>query len=58
MLGIGVVLLMEMFDRRVRSRSDLDLDVPLLAVLNERQPPGRRLLSWSGSNRPALPNPG
>ena len=56
--GIVTVMLLEVLDRRVRSRSDLDLDVPLLAVLNERQPPGRRLLSWSGGNRPALPNPG
>ena len=57
-LGIVMVMLLEVLDRRVRSRSDLDLDVPLLAVLNERQPAGRRLLSWSGSNRPALPKPG
>jgi len=57
MLGIGIVLLMEMFDRRVRSRSDLDLDVPLLAVLNAWQPAGNRLLGRSGGPRPALPNP-
>jgi protein tyrosine kinase modulator len=56
-LGIVMVMLLEVLDRRVRSRSDLDLDVPLLAVLNERRPAGR-LLIWSGSNRPALPNPG
>ncbi len=57
MLGIGIVVLMEMFDRRVRARSDLDLDVPLLAVLNAWQPAGNRLLGRSGSPRPALPNP-
>jgi chain length determinant protein EpsF len=57
MLGIGIVVLMEMFDRRVRSRSDLDLDVPLLAVLNAWQPAGNRLLGRSGGPRPALPNP-
>lgn len=57
MLGIGIVVLMEMFDRRVRSRSDLDLDVPLLAVLNAWQPAGNHLLGRSGSPRPALPNP-
>ena len=57
MLGIGVVLLMEMFDRRVRSRSDLDLDVPLLAVVNAWQPGGVRRLGRSGGNRQALPNP-
>jgi protein tyrosine kinase modulator len=57
-LGIVMVMLLEVLDRRVRSRSDLNLDVPLLAVLNEHQPTGLRLLGWSGSNRPALPNPG
>jgi chain length determinant protein EpsF len=57
MLGIGVVVLMELFDRRVRSRSDLDLDVPLLAVLNAWQPAGNRLLGRPGGARPALPNP-
>ncbi len=57
MLGIGIVVLMELFDRRVRSRSDLDLDVPLLAVLNAWQPAGNRLLGRSGGARPALPNP-
>ncbi len=57
MLGIGIVVLMEMFDRRVRTRSDLDLDVPLLAVLNAWQPAGNRLLGRSGGPRPALPSP-
>ena len=58
MLGIGVVMLMEMFDRRVRSRSDLYLDVPLLAVVHAWQPGGGRLPGQSGGNRRALPNPG
>jgi len=58
MLGIGVVMLMEMFDRRVRSRSDLNLDVPLLAVVHAWQPGGGRLPGQSGGNRRALPNPG
>ena len=58
MLGIGVVLLMELFDRRVRSRSDLYLDVPLLAVVNAWQPGEVRLLGRSGGNTRALPNPG
>ncbi len=58
MLGIAIVLLMEIFDRRVRSRGDLALDVPLLAVLNTWQPPQGRLLGPpSGAGR-ALPNPG
>jgi chain length determinant protein EpsF len=59
MLGIGIVLLAERFDRRVRSRSDLYMaDVPMLAVLNTWQPAGHRLLGHSGSTRRALPNPG
>jgi hypothetical protein len=49
---------MEMLDRRVRSRSDLDLDVPLLVVLNTWQPAQDRLLGWSSGSRRALPNPG
>ena len=39
-LGTASVLLAELFDRRVRSRRDLELDVPLLAVLNAWQLPG------------------
>ncbi len=58
MLGIGVVILMEMFDRRVRSLSDLNLDVPLLAVLNAWQPARDRLLGRPGGARRVLPNPG
>jgi succinoglycan biosynthesis transport protein ExoP len=56
-LGFVAVMIQEILDRRVRSRSDLELDVPLLAVLNEPLPVGRRL-SWSGDNKRALPNPG
>ncbi len=58
MLGIGIVMLMEMFDRRVRSLGDLDLDVPLLAVLNAWPPARDRLLGRSGGARRALPDPG
>ena len=57
LLGISVVLLMEMSDRRVRSTSDLRLDVPVLAVLNTWRPAGQRLLGHFGATR-ALPNPG
>ncbi|HMH18134.1 MAG TPA: chain length determinant protein EpsF [Burkholderiales bacterium] len=57
LLGIGIVMLMEMFDRRVRSRRDLDLEVPLLAVLNTWQPAGNRLLGRSDVTARALPNP-
>jgi polysaccharide biosynthesis transport protein len=58
MLGIGIVMLMEMSDRRVRSLSDLNLDVPLLAVLNTWQPARDRLLGGPSGTARALPNPG
>lgn len=58
MLGIGIVMLMEMVDRRVRSGSDLALEVPLLAVLNTWQPAATRLLSGPSGSARALPNPG
>ena len=58
MLGLGVVFLMEIIDRRVRSPKDLmrDGNVPLLAVLNS----GRRsrLLDRLGRATQALPSPG
>ncbi len=59
MLGIGIVILMEMFDRRVRSHSDLDnaWNVPLLGVLNAWQPAGIPLLGPPGGSGRALPNP-
>lgn len=59
MLGIGIVTLMEMFDRRVRSPNDLESgwDVPMLAVLNTWQPAETRLLSGPSSAGPALPSP-
>ncbi len=60
MLGIGIVILMEMFDRRVRSRNDLDnaWNVPLLGVLNAWRPAEHPLLGRPGGNGHALPNPG
>ena len=61
MLGIGIVYLLEMFDRRVRSRADLvsELNAPLLVVLNRWQPPGeRRLLGPVSGSVAALPKPG
>jgi capsular polysaccharide biosynthesis protein len=57
MLGIAVVLLTEMSDRRVRSIGDLRLDVPVLAVLNTWQPARQPLLGHLGASR-ALPHPG
>ena len=58
MLGMGLVILMEMFDRRVRLPGDLDhgQNVPLLAVLNARLPAGNRLLGRLSGTRRALPN--
>ncbi len=60
MLGIGIVILMEMFDRRVRSRNDLDnaWNVPLLGVLNAWRPAEHPLLGRPGGSGRALPNPG
>jgi len=58
MLGIAIVLLMELSDRRVRSLSDLHLDVPLLGVLNTWQPAGDGLLGLPAGTRRALPKPG
>jgi chain length determinant protein EpsF len=60
MLGMGLVILMEMFDRRVRSPDDLgnELDVPLLAVLNARLPARKPLLGRLTGPRRAVPNPG
>jgi uncharacterized protein involved in exopolysaccharide biosynthesis len=57
MLGVAIVLLMEVFDRRVRSRGDLALDVPLLAVLNTWQPVQGRLLGRPSDTARALPKP-
>jgi chain length determinant protein EpsF len=60
MLGIGIVILSEMVDRRVRSADDLDrgLDAPLLAVLNARQPSAIPLLGEPRAAGRALPSPG
>jgi chain length determinant protein EpsF len=60
LLGIGIVILMEMSDRRVRSSTDLDngWNVPLLAVLNAWQPAANPPLGRSSGTAGALPNPG
>ncbi len=60
MLGIGIVILMEMFDRRVRSRNDLDnaWNVPLLGVLNAWRPAEKRGLGPPDIAGRALPSPG
>jgi len=59
MLGIGIVLLLEMTDRRVRSQEDLEnaWDVPLLGELKPWRPPST-LLGQSAKEPRALPNPG
>jgi polysaccharide biosynthesis transport protein len=58
MLGIGIVVLGEMMDRRVRLRTDLDhgITAPLLAILNARPSAAPRLLGRSSAR--ALPSPG
>ncbi len=59
-LGIGVVILMETFDRRVRSRGDFDnaWSVPLLGVLNAWRPAEHPQLGRPGGTGRALPNLG
>src|SRR3954467_8622168 len=59
MLGVGLVLLLELADRRVRSLRDLDnaWDVPLLGELKPWKP-ANRLLGQSRRRHSALPNPG
>jgi chain length determinant protein EpsF len=63
LLAAGVVYLLEMIDRRVRSRSDLEakLALPTLGKLSRWQPAGGRLLpapSFSGARAArALPHP-
>jgi len=58
MLGVGIVILMEMLERRVRRREDLDNagDTPLLGVLNAWQPDERS--RYGHGARRALPSPG
>jgi chain length determinant protein EpsF len=60
MLGIGVVILMETFDRRVRSRGDFDnaWNAPLLGVLNAWRPAEHPQLGRPGGTGRALPNLG
>lgn len=59
LLGLSIIYLMEMFDRRVRSLGDLsnELQIPVLAELNVWQPPQRQLPGRQ-SMVPHLPNPG
>lgn len=58
LLGLCVIYLLEMMDRRVRSAIDLDFQLPMLGELGRwRTPPGR-LLGRAGSDLPALPSPG
>jgi protein tyrosine kinase modulator len=62
MLGIGIVILSELLDRRVRLSSDLDheLDAPLLVVLNAGHPSTTVPLlgAPAAGGRRALPGPG
>jgi len=58
MLGVGIIILMELLERQVRGREDLDNagDTPLLGVLNAWRPT-ERALHGRGVGR-ALPSPG
>lgn len=58
LLGLCVIYLLELLDRRVRSALDLDFQVPMLAELGGWRSPPSRLLGNPGGNLPALPNPG
>jgi chain length determinant protein EpsF len=60
LLAAGIVYVLEMMDRRVRSRSDLEsrLAVPSLGLLSRWTPAGGRLLpSPNSPARAALPRP-
>jgi protein tyrosine kinase modulator len=59
-LGIGLVVLMEMSDRRVRSPDDLgnEWNVPLIGVLSAWPSAANPLLGGSSDARRALPSPG
>ena len=58
-LGIGLVLMLEMADRRLRSAAELERgwNLPLLAALGDWQPAQRALRAPSSGAR-ALPSPG
>lgn len=62
MLGLAFVVMIEMMDRRVRSREDVDNlqgSVPLLAVLSAWRPARyHRLLGRASGSGRALPKPG
>jgi chain length determinant protein EpsF len=59
LLGLCMIYLLEMFDRRVRSYGDMENEwnIPLLAELNTSHPAQTRLLGSSGAV-PILPGPG
>jgi chain length determinant protein EpsF len=59
-LAVGVVIMGELMNRRVRLREDLDLgfDAPLLVVLNARHRGARQLPGARASSGRALPSPG
>lgn len=59
-LGLGVVIMGELMNRRVRLREDLDLspEAPLLVVLNARHRGTRQLPGARAGGARALPSPG
>jgi protein tyrosine kinase modulator len=58
MLGVGIVVLLEMIDRRVRLREDLEteLNVPLIAALSTWRPARSPSSGRFGRLASALPN--
>ncbi len=60
MLGLSIVILMEMLDRRVRSAAELESgwSAPLLGVFGDRRSEYRARLGRPGGGRRALPSPG
>ena len=59
LLGIGIVILTELLDRRVRAREDLvnDWNVPVLGVLNAQRAARGLLLAPRDAAMRALPSP-
>jgi chain length determinant protein EpsF len=59
LLGIGIVILTELLDRRVRSREDLinEWNLPVLGVLNAQRPAGGVLFAPRVAAMRALPSP-
>jgi chain length determinant protein EpsF len=59
MLGLGIAIMLELLDRRVRSAADLanEWNVPLLGALNTQRSGTYALLGAARNAMPALPRP-